>query len=250
MTLRLLPLLAAAFALACAAPGVACSVDDSYRVPTNFELAADAEIILLARIESGTTEITGPDMAMTVTPLELIKGALPLGAPLTLPGAIAAPRFSVLSNPLELEQAHPLAYIGGCTRYMFVRGATVLFFLTSAEKAFEGKDVPAEMRGTMVPAGGPFSRWAEDVLSAQSPWVRATRIYVAAAALPPERQKAMLAAERDRLRAAGDQESRVIADDIDRQLAGPNKSWNRLMDEEIEKMKARGEDPLKGLLKD
>jgi hypothetical protein len=60
----------------------------------------------------------------------------------------------------------------------------------------------------------------------------------------------MLAAERDRLRAAGDQESRVIADDIDRQLAGPNKPWNKVVDEEIEKMEQRGEDPLRELLRE
>lgn len=249
MTLRLLSLLACALSLACAAPAAACSVTDDYRVPTNLQLAAEADVILLAKVETGSTDITGPDMKMTVTPIELLKGRLPLDKPLTLPGAIAEPRFAVLSNPLQLEHAHPLAYIGGCTRYMFVRGATVLFFLQPAEKALEGREVPAEMRGMLVAAGGPFSRWAEDVPSADSPWVRATRIYIKAARLPADQQKAVLAAERDRLRAAGDQESRVIADDIDRQLAGPNKPWNKLMEEEIEKMEKRGEDPLESLRK-
>lgn len=237
-----------AFALAAALSGEAanaCSVDDSYRVPTNLELTAEADVILLARIESGSTGIDGPDMVMTVTPIELLKGQIPLGQPLKLPGAIAEPRFSVLSNPLQLEQAHPLAYIGGCTRYMFVRGATVLFFLNSAGNAYKGRDVPPEAQGMLHPAGGAFSRWAEDVLSAASPWVRATRLYINAAALPSDQQKRMLAAEQDKLRAAGDQESRVIAEDIGRQLAGPNKPWNQLMEEEIKKMEERGESPLR-----
>ena len=220
----------------------ACSVTDEYQVPTNLELAAEADLILLAKVESGPTEISGrPDMAMTVTPVATLKGQLPSG-PLVLPGMIAEPRFAVLSSPLQLEEAHPLAYIGGCTRYMFVKGATVLFFLSPAEKLYKG-EVPAEMKGRLVPAGGPFSRWAEDVLSDTSPWVRATRIYVAASALPQDQQKTMLVAERDKLRAAGDQDSKVIADDIDRQLAGPNKPWNQRMEEEIEKMKKAGKDP-------
>ncbi|HEX8257981.1 MAG TPA: hypothetical protein VF589_10125 [Allosphingosinicella sp.] len=244
-------LLAAAAALfqLLAAPAQACSVADSYRVPTNVELAADAEIILLARVESGTTGTAHPNITMTVTPIELLKGRLPMDKPLTLPGAIAEPRFALLSSPLELEQAHPLAYIGSCTRFMFVRGATVLFFLNPIEKAMKGRQVPAPIRGMLVPAGSAFSRWAEDVLSAGSPWVRATRTYIAAAALPADRQKAMLVAERDRFRAAADQESRVVADDIDRQLAGPNKPWNQLMQEAISKRKSRGQgspDPLRG----
>lgn len=246
---RLLLLLAAPAALL-AAPASACSVGDDYRFPTNLQLAAEAELILMARVESGSSGTAGPDDWIKVTPIELLKGRLPLDKPLVLPGSIAEPRFAVLSNPLQLEQAHPLAYIGACTRYMFVRGATVLFFLTPAEKAFKGEAVPAGMRGRLVPAGNAFSRWAEDVLSADSPWVRATRIYVDAAALPADRRKALLVAERNRLRAAGDQESRLIADDIDRQLAGPNKRWNQLMQEEIKKMEERGEDPLEALRKD
>lgn len=229
----------AALSVAAASPSIACSVVKDYRVPTNLELASKADVILLARVESGSTKFTSPtDMAMTVTPIEVLKGDVPIGKPLILPGSLAEPRFAVLSNPLELEAAHPLAYIGGCTRYMFVRGATVLFFLTPAEKLFDGDEMPPQMKGMLVQAGGAFSRWAEDVLSADSPWVRATRIYIKAAALPADQQKALLVAERDRLR-AGDQESKVIADDIDRQLAGPNKSWNQLMEEEIKKAEAR-----------
>ncbi|HEU0135574.1 MAG TPA: hypothetical protein VFR28_12195 [Allosphingosinicella sp.] len=240
----LLPLAAPAALLA--VPASACSVQDDYRVPTNLELIADSEVIVMARVDSGSTEMKGLDSSITVTPIELLKGKLALDKPLVLAGSIAEPRFAVLSNPLQLEQAHPLAYIGACTRYIFVRGATVLFFLTPAEKAYGG-EAPASLRGRLVPAGGPFSRWAEDVLSAESPWVRATRIYLKAAALPPERRKALLVAERNRLRALGDQESRLIADDIDRQLAGRNKRWNQLMEEELKKMEERGEDPLEGL---
>ncbi|HEY7811468.1 MAG TPA: hypothetical protein VIA98_13955 [Allosphingosinicella sp.] len=244
LALRLLAAAAALPPLLGAAPAQACSVQNSYRVPTNLQLAAGAELILLARVDSGSGSGAKRNPTITVTPIELLKGQLPMDKPLTLPGSIAEPRFAVLSNPLQLEQAHPLAYIGACTRYMFVRGATVLFFLQPAEKAYAGEEAPAELRGTLMPAGDAFSRWAEDVLSPQSPWVRATRIYVQAASLPEEARRAMLIAERDKLRAAGDQEATVIADDIERQLAGPNNPWNRLMAEELKKMEKNGEDPL------
>lgn len=244
------PGLAVAFVVSLlSSPAVACSVSDEYRVPTNLELTANADVILLAKVESGPTDIRGPDTVMTVTPIEILKGQLSSDKPLKLPGSIAEPRFAILSAPLQLEEAHPLAYIGGCYRNMFVREATVLFFLTTAEKAFKG-DVPEQVRGMLMPAGGPFSRWAEDVISPNSPWVRATRIYIKAEALPIAQQKALLTAERDKLRSIGDQESKIIADDVDRQLAGPNKPWNQRMQEEIKKMKDRGEDPLQGLLKD
>ena len=231
-----------------AQPVLACSVSPSYRVPTNLELAADADLVMLGKVEAGATRIEGPDMEMTVTPIAALKGELP-PKPIKLPGMIAEKRFAVLSNPRELEQAHPLAYIGGCTRYMFIKGATVLFFLKPAEKAFDGA-VPAELKGRWMPADDAFSRWAEDVPGENSPWVRASRIYIAATALPKEKQRQMMVVERDKLRAAGDSESKLIADDIDRQLAGPNKPWNQLMEEEIEKMKKRGEDPLEDLAKD
>lgn len=105
---------AAVLAFAVAPPAYACSVDDTYRVPTNLELAADAELIVLARVESGPTDMAFQDASLLVTPLEVLKGQLPVGRELKLMGMIAEPRFAVKSNPAELEEAHPLAYIGGC----------------------------------------------------------------------------------------------------------------------------------------
>ena len=100
---------------------------------------------------------------------------------------------------------------------------------------FKG-ELPAELKGTLVPAGGPFSRWAEDVPSSDSAWVRATRLYVQAASMPKEQQRAFLTSQRDALLKAPDPYSRLIAADVDRQLKGPNKPWNELMQEEIKKM--------------
>lgn len=116
-----------------------------------------------------------------------------------------------------------------------MKDSSVLFFVKPAEKEF-GADVPPEMRGMLVPAGGAFARWAEDVPSKDAPWVRATRIYAEAAALPKEQQRQFLLTKRAELLRAPDPYSRLIAADIERQLAGPNKPWNQRMREEIEKM--------------
>lgn len=233
--MRLIVAVAAVLALACASPTMACSVTDDYRVPTNLELAQDADLIVLGRVESGPTDFNFQEAGLVVTPLEVLKGKLPDAKPLKLMGMIAEQRFAVKSDPVQLEQAHPLSYIGGCIRYMFVKGSDVLFFVKSAEKSF-GADVPPELKGTLMPAGGAFSRWAEDVSWADAPWVRATKIYVKAAALPKDQQRAFLMSERDSLLKAPDPYSKLIGADVDRQLAGPNKPWNELMEEEIKKM--------------
>ncbi|MFC0588785.1 hypothetical protein ACFFF7_05105 [Novosphingobium aquiterrae] len=211
-----------AFALVClfaAMPATACSVVRTYRVPTNLELAGKAELIVLGRVIGGQkmSDGTMDGVKIVIQPLSALKGALP-PAPITLPGLSLAPdRFAILSNPYELHQAHPLSYIGGCIRYMFPMGTTALFFLSKED-------------GKWRPAGGPFSRWAEDALDPQGPWPLLTGLYVRAAILPEAERKALLEAERARYAAnAADPVSRLIAADIERQLKGPEKPWNDQM---------------------
>jgi hypothetical protein len=218
----LLPLALLGLASLPAAPAAACSVVSGYRVPTNFELAERADTILLGVVESGPAALDGlhGEPALVVRPVEILKGG-PVPAEIRLDGIIAPPRFAVRSDPGELEQAHPLAYIGACVRYMFVPGATVLFFLDRHD-------------GRLVRTGEPFSRDAEDVPSASSRWARAVRLYVAVAALPQAERRSALLARQTELRArAGDADAQAIADDIGRQLRGPNRPWNAIMEEEI-----------------
>src|SRR5690606_30154486 len=88
--------------------------------------------------------------------------------------------------------------------------------------------------GEWVPAGEPFSRWAEDVPGVDAPWVRLTTLYVRAAALAEGERRTVLEAERDALRArADDPIAQLMAADIDRQLAGPNEPWNVIMERQI-----------------
>lgn len=132
--------------------------------------------------------------------------------------------FGILSNPYELNQAHPLSYIGACIRYMFPAGTTALFFL---ERAPDGEG--------WRPSGGPFSRWAEDVLVEDAPWLRLTRFYAEVAAAPEGERTALLEAEPARLAAlAEDPVAQLMAADIARQLEGPNPTWHEVMRREIE----------------
>lgn len=132
---------------------------------------------------------------------------------------LAPDRMAILSNPYEFEGAHPLSYIGGCIRELFPVGTTALFFLDKQD-------------GKWRPAGGPFSRWAEDVADQNSPWAVLAALYVRASGLPEPEGKALLASERERFAAKqNDPVYRLMALDIARQLAGPNKPWTSLMSE-------------------
>ncbi|MXP30092.1 hypothetical protein GRI58_14885 [Porphyrobacter algicida] len=204
----------------------ACSVVKDYRVPTNLELVGKTALILRARVVG---EVKGDgmwDSKLVVEPIAALKGTMPSGR-VEIAGAVLVPQpdkrgFGVLSNPYELESAHPLSYIGGCIRYMFPRGTTALFFLDQRD-------------GQWIPAGGPFSRWGEDVLSDDAPWMQMVRFYAKVLAAPQDQRKPMLEAERDRLRSqADDPVAALMANDIDRQLAGPNEAWNTMMRKAIE----------------
>jgi hypothetical protein len=220
-------LLVAALLVAAPVAGSACSVGPDYRVPTNLELAAQAESIVLARVIAGELD-PGEDpfeSTVTVRPLAAVKGPLPQGD-IVLKGLMltrdAGQEYAALSNPYEFEVAHPISYIGGCIRYLFPLGTTALFFL---------RPDPEEV---WAPAGAPFARWAEDVPDADAPWVQLVRLYVRAAELPEEDRAELLEGEREALAArADDPIAQLMARDIARQLAGPNQPWNTLIGREL-----------------
>lgn len=206
--MRFLPLFA--LALVAAPPALACSPVPGYRVPTNIELVSQADLILLATVSDGDFE---PDSTATqqiaIAPVAALKGTMPAG-PLALSAMIASDADAMPSNPYELSEAHPQAYGGSCTRYAFPRGSRVLFFLDRED-------------GFWREAGGPFSRWAEDVLTDDAPWLTLVRFYIEVAALPEAERIAALTAKRNAYGAQGDDPvAQLMAADITRQLAGPN----------------------------
>ena len=208
--MRFLPQLAVAALLAAPLPAFACSVAPGYRVPTNLELVERADLILLGTVTDGDFAPDSSDEQMiSVEPVAALKGATPTG-PIALPAMIAPAAEMQLSNPYELREPHPQSLAGACVRYVFPRGSRVLFFLDRQD-------------GRWQEAGGPFSRWAEDVLTDDAPWLQAVRFYIEVAKLPEEDRPAALTARRNELGELGDDPiAQLIAADIDRQLAGPN----------------------------
>lgn len=191
-------------------PALACSVAPGYRVPTNLELVERGELILLATVAPGDVE-PGSDEEPTIAiePVTALKGAMP-STPIALSAMIATGDEVQLSNPYELKEAHPQSFAGACTRYAFPSGSRVLFFLDRDEGQWRG-------------AGGAFSRWAEDVLTDDAPWLQAVRFYIEVASLPADERLAALAARRDELGALGDDPvAQLVAADIGRQMEGPN----------------------------
>lgn len=202
--------LAALACLAAPVPAFACSVAPGYRVPTNLELVERSHLILLGTVTAGDfAPDSSEEQMIAVEPVEALKGAMPTG-PVALPAMIATDAEMLPSNPYELREAHPQSFAGACVRYIFPRGSRVLFFLDRQD-------------GQWSEAGGPFSRWAEDVLTDDAPWLQLVRFYIGVAKLPEEERAAALAARRDELGALGDDPvAQLLAADIDRQLAGPN----------------------------
>ena len=190
------------------APASACSVIPSYRVPTNLELAERADLILLGTADSEAPAANDHDIGeVIIHPIELLKGdSLP--SEVRVRGYLSDdPRLVAASNPRDLFNPNPGALIGGCTRYIFQRGMLLLLFLERDD------------HGRVQLASYPFARSAEDVPSSEAPWPKAVRLYVEIAALPASERRSALIARRDALRfAAGDPDSALLADDIDRQL--------------------------------
>lgn len=207
-----LVLLSAALA---ASPAHACSVVAGYKVPTALELAASAEVILLARVGDPLPERDDEHMGeLRLLPETLIHGSA-LPQELTMPGYVVVdgrvgedPVSVTKSNPQELAAANPDAFDGACNRYAFEKGMLLLLFLERGED------------GELQVMSDAFARTMEDVPDADAPWVRAVRFYASVAHDSKLVRKEKMEAERDRLLATGDRIDALIAADIERQMRG------------------------------
>jgi hypothetical protein len=222
--LKLLPALAPVFApmlalalAALPAAALACSPVSGYHVPTNLELAEQANLIVLGEVVSGGKGVALDPEASTITvhPLAALKGLLPgadivlAGMSLAQPGDAAA---NAVSDPLDFGDPHPQALTGGCIRREFPLGARAVFFLE-------------RVNGAWAPAGGAFSRWAEDVSGPDAPWVTLANLYAQASLLPPEQGRAKLEEQHAALvDHPDDPQSVAMRADIERSLAGPSAS--------------------------
>lgn len=148
-------------ALFVAAPASACSVAQGYRIPSNFEMVHDADLIVLARV------VAGPDRQVELVPVQVLKGRYD-GRRLVLPGVVAwRGRPTILPSPTPLRAPHFSVWSGGCIRALYSEGSLVVaMFALTPEGMFQ--------------VGGAFSRSVEDVEGADGLWVRTVSEYLAA----------------------------------------------------------------------
>ncbi len=191
----------------------ACSMAPGYKVPTNLELAAAADTIVISVIDG---ERVGEDRwsgVLLTKPVTLLKGAS-LPSLVEVTGATIAddPRMNrmvVPSAPRELRAPNPGAMIGGCVRYIFSKGMKLVLFLKRDET------------GKLVPFRSSFSRDAEDVVDENALWVKAVREYAAISLTSRARWKDELRNRITALRATvDDADSQAVADDMAIELSG------------------------------
>jgi hypothetical protein len=206
-----------AFALA-AAPVSACSLIPDYKGPeTNFELVQQADTIFIGTLVKsiGTDEF---DRQILVKPTVLLKGQ-GLPKPVQINGYLSDrmikdgdKQFHVRASNSELFdiwRPHPEVWIGGCSRQSFNQGMEVVLFFKRNGGKLEW----------FSPA---FTRSSEDVSGPDALWVKAVKTYARIGRLPLEDQKSTLRSEMLDLRKDnfGDRDRTLLADDIERQLAG------------------------------
>jgi hypothetical protein len=200
-------------AVSTATPSNACSMMPGYKVPTNLELAAAADTIVVTVV---TGERAGSDRwsgTLLTHPITLLKGAsLPDLVEVT--GATIAndpnmARMVVPSAPRELRAPNPGAMIGGCVRYIFSKGMKLVLFLKRDEA------------GKLIPFRSSFSRDAEDVVDENALWVKAVREYAAISLTPKSQWKSELRKRTVALGAtASDVDAQAIAKDMEIELSG------------------------------
>ena len=198
-------------------PAHACVMADSYRVPTNFELVRRADLIVLARVVSGATNLDGREAWVTLEVVRTLKGTPP-PQPLRLMGAIRWNGRALPSMPTPLRASHFSAGIGACVRIFYSQDGLVLAMF---ERSAEG----------LVPLWAAFSRQAEDVEGADGIWVRAAEAYVAAQRnVPDSGLRAAAEARMAVFRAqTADLAAQAIADDLQDYLdaSGPDRADRR-----------------------
>ncbi len=139
----------------------ACSVSDDYYKPSNFELVQESDAIVIARAareEKGRGDNTDVIFHVTAS----LKG---------LPTSEVRETWAGLgetetSDPGELQNAHPEAYGGPCTRRTFERDSEYVLFLRQADD------------GTYHVSSFPFARVSEDFLGMDSLWMKTIQYYL------------------------------------------------------------------------
>ena len=183
----------------------------------NFQLVENADLVFIGTLEKAL-EKESFSQKILVKPTLLLKGnKLPKEAYIFAQFSdeifdVGDEKFRFdarKSDPFDLYRPHAEVWGGGCVRQVFDKGMQLLLF-------FKWQD------GELVQYDPIHSRSAEDVSSPESLWVQAVKIYADILKLPKSEQRVALNAKMLELRkAAWDDDGRLLlADDIERQLAG------------------------------
>jgi hypothetical protein len=188
----------------------ACSIAGDYSVPTNLELVAEAETIILARVSSSKSGEYPWETSVFVTPEVLLKGnALP--PKVEIHGAHLGDKSwsPTKSKPRELRKVNPDALTGGCVRRLFSKDMRLVLFLSRDEE------------GNLVPYRSPFSRDSEYVVDENALWVKAVKEYVKISAFPKLEWKQRMRSRISELREkTNDPDALAIAKDMDIEIQG------------------------------
>lgn len=195
-----------ALALAPVAAG-ACSVVKGYRVPTNFELVRDADLIVVGTVVPDKPYRAGSEDEPTLRlkPVRFLKGG-PTARHLTLGGMLELPRGGETRSfrPVytRLDEAHPSVWLGACSRQFYAPETLVVAMFR-------------EDGDQWVQYSPPFARAIEDVPDAdRADWVRAAELYVRIAAMPAAARAGALRAEQAKLAGSETPADRDLVRDI------------------------------------
>jgi hypothetical protein len=183
----------------------------------NFQLVENADLVFVGTLEKAVGK-EGFGQQILVKPTLLLKGKeLPKEAYIFAQFSdeifdVGDEKIRVdarKSDPFDLYRPHTEVWEGGCVRQVFDKGMQLVLF-------FKWQD------GELVQYDPNHSRSAEDVSSLGSLWVQAVKIYADILKLPKSEQRVALNAKMLELQKAAwnDGEKLLLADDIERQLAG------------------------------
>ena len=156
-------------------PAAACSVEEGYKIPTNFELVQKAKVILLARVKNVPSDASAAmKPQVTLEPVKFLKGYAPPEQLLLLGWKVPAnisDGISGIPTVTTLSQPHWSSGIGGCIRQFYEPGELVVAF-------FEENDEARKITGSsLFEIFEPFARVVETVDGPDDVWVHAVERY-------------------------------------------------------------------------
>lgn len=206
----------------CAAPSAACSMDEGYKVPTNFELVEKAKVIVLARVERvPASDAVGNNSPMsqmvTLRPLRFLKGTATANE-LAVMGGKPPKNWEGVSTVTTLWQSHFSAGLGACIRQFYQPGELVVAMFDSDSRA---KEITGKELNQL------FAAWARVVETVDGPddvWVHAVERYATIQTGDPATIKQRIESETQQLRSVATPEAQAIAADLDYHLRRSDRS--------------------------